>query len=134
MEKHKILIIDDEPAFTRLVKATLEETGKYEVSEDNDGTTVLEIARELKPDLILLDVIMPKSDGGAIAYSISSDPILCKTPIVFLTAIISREQASNHKELGGFPVLSKPTSIAELTACIDARLSGASAISEPPGS
>lgn len=132
MQKRKILIIDDEPSFTRLVKATLEATGKFLVSEDNEGTAAVELARELKPDVILLDVIMPQSDGGAIAYNISSDPALCKTPIIFLTAIISKEDAAVHKQLGGFPCLSKPIGTAELVATIEAVLSGGSPVPQRP--
>ncbi len=125
MNKHKILIIDDEAPFTRLVKITLEETGEYLVMEDNEGTNAVELARELNPDLILLDVIMPKTDGGAIAFNFRSDSQLSKTPIVFLTAVVSKESATVHKQLGGFPCLAKPITPEELIACIAANLNGA---------
>ena len=64
MEKKRILIIDDEAGFTRMVKLNLEKTGQFEVREENKATYALAAAREFKPDLIILDVIMPTMDGG----------------------------------------------------------------------
>ncbi len=84
-KKKRILLIDDEPGFTRLLKLNLEETGAYEVRQENMGADGLATAREFNPDLILLDVIMPDMNGGDIALQIEADKLLKNTPIVFLT-------------------------------------------------
>jgi CheY-like chemotaxis protein len=107
--KKKVLLIDDESGFTRLVKLTLERTGKYEVREENDGDQAWLTARDFRPDIVFLDVVMPKKDGGEVAQQIRTDPLLAKVPIVFMTAIVS--QRESHHQFGGFPFLAKPVSI-----------------------
>ena len=117
LTKKRIFIVDDESGFTRLLKLTLENTGRYEVLEENDGTKAWLKAREFKPDIIFLDIIMPKVDGGDVAQQIRADPLLAGVPIVFLTAIVSRTEAKH--DIGGFPFLAKPVSLEALTRCID---------------
>jgi CheY-like chemotaxis protein len=115
--KKRVFIVDDESGFTRLVKLTLEKTGRYVVREENDGSRAWLAARDFEPDIIFLDIVMPKMDGGEVAQQIRSDPALAKVPIVFLTAIVS-SQESNHN-FGGFPFLSKPVSLDAITRAID---------------
>lgn len=124
MEKKRILIVDDESGFTRLLKLTLERTGGYLVREENDGTKALMAAREFSPDLILLDIVMPKIDGGDVASQIKADPMLKGTRIVFLTAIVSKKEAATGGLIGGFPFIAKPVSLEALTACIEENLPG----------
>jgi CheY-like chemotaxis protein len=107
--KTKVLIVDDESGFTKLVKLTLERSGNYQVLEQNDGSQAWLTAREFRPDIIFLDVVMPKADGGEVAQQIRSDPLLEKVPVIFLTAIVSQKES--HHEFGGFPFLAKPVSI-----------------------
>ena len=107
--KTKVLIVDDESGFTRLVKLTLERSGNFKVLEQNDGSQAWLTARDFKPDIIFLDVVMPKADGGEVAQQIRSNPLLSKIPVIFLTAIVS--QRESHHEFGGFPFLAKPVSI-----------------------
>ncbi len=116
MNKKRLLIVDDESGFTRLLKLTLEKTGNYTVREENDGTNAWLVARDFKPDLIFLDIVMPKIDGGDVAQQIRSDPMLANVPIVFLTAIVSQKETSN--EIGGFPFLAKPVSLDAITKCL----------------
>ena len=115
-QKQRIFIVDDESGFTRLLKLTLERTGRYVVREENDGTKAWLAAREFKPDLIFLDIVMPKIDGGDVAQQIRSDPALAHVPIIFLTAIVSARETA--REIGGFPFLAKPVSLEAITACI----------------
>src|SRR6188472_3271578 len=84
--KKRILVLDDEIDFARLMKVTLEGTGKYEVRSAIRSTTFLQVAKDFKPDLILLDCMMPGMDGGEIAGQIQADPDLKETPFMFLTA------------------------------------------------
>src|SRR4051812_14259574 len=120
--KKKVLLIDDESGFTRLVKLTLERTGKYEVREENDGDRAWLTARDFKPDIVFLDVVMPKKDGGEVAQQIRSDPLLAKVPIVFMTAIVS--QRESHHQFGGVPFFAKPVSIEAITSSIREQLEG----------
>lgn len=115
---NKILIIDDESGFTRLMKLTLEQAGGYEVFEENDGALAWETARRVQPDLILLDIVMPKMDGGDVAARIRKDSELAHIPIVFLSAIVSDKDEIPGGLIGGFPFLSKPVSLDALIQCI----------------
>lgn len=117
--------MDDESGFTRLLKLTLEKTGNYKVREINDGTLALAAAREFKPDLMLLDIVMPKIDGGGVAQQIKADPALQGTRIVFLTAIVSQKEAVKGGTIGGFPFLAKPVSLDNLRKCIEENLATA---------
>ncbi len=124
MEKKRILIIDDEPSFTRMVRLNLEKTGFFEVREENKATAALNAAREFKPDLILLDVIMPTMDGGDVAAQIQNDRTLKGVPIVFLTATVSaREAGSAGLNSGGSLFLAKPISVENLVKRINEVLS-----------
>ncbi len=118
--KKRVFIVDDESGFTHLLKLTLERTGRYLVKEENDGTKAWLAAREFAPDIIFLDVVMPKIDGGDVAQQISSDPMLKHVPIIFLTAIVSEKEGGHM--IGGFPFISKPVSLQAITECIDKHL------------
>lgn len=122
----RILIVDDEAGFTRLLKLTLEGTKRYLVKEENDGSHALFTARQFRPDLILLDIVMPKMDGGDVARQISQDPILKDAKIIFLTAIISQKE-KHAGGIGGIPFMAKPVSLAALTEMIDETLAAGSA-------
>ena len=120
--KKRVFIVDDESGFTHLLKLTLERTGRFIVQEENDGTKAWLAAREFAPDIIFLDVVMPKIDGGDVAQQISSDPLLRHIPIIFLTAIVSEKEGGHM--IGGFPFISKPVSLQAITECIDKHLGG----------
>ena len=117
MSIKRVFIVDDESGFTRLLKLTLEKSGRYVVREENDGTQAWLAAREFQPDIIFLDVVMPKVDGGDVAQQIRSDPLLAQVPIVFLTAIVSQKE--DGQEFGGFPFLAKPVSVDAIVKCIE---------------
>lgn len=119
----RILIIDDEASFARMVKLNLEKTGAYEVRVENKPTSALAAAREFKPDLILLDVIMPNMDGGDVANQIKRDRTLKETPIIFLTATVSKREAGEvGLNSGGELFLAKPVSVELLINCINERV------------
>ena len=115
----RILIVDDESGFTRLLKLTLEKTGKFLVQEVNAAEQAHAAARQFKPDVILLDIVMPKIDGGDVAAQMRGDAQLKNVPIIFLTAIVSSKEASASEMMGGFPFLAKPISLDDLIECID---------------
>ena len=118
--KKKILVVDDEASLTRLIKANLERTGKYEVMTENEGGKAMACARQFKPDLIFLDVMMPDMGGDEIAALIEEDPHLSDTPYVFLTAIVRREETEpTGSMIGGHLFLAKPVKTEQLIATID---------------
>lgn len=126
--KRKILIVDDEVIFTRMVRMNLTQTGRFEVREVNRATAAMDAAREFRPDMILLDVIMPGMDGGELASRIQADPELAKTPIVFLTATVTHNDSQDGGfRSGGLLFLAKPVSLDKLLATIDQSIAEAEA-------
>jgi two-component system sensor histidine kinase/response regulator len=121
-ERRRILIVDNDPNTTHLVKVLLERTGRYLVVEENDAAKAHQSARNFRPDLILLDVVMPETDGGEVAARIEADPELHNTPIVFLTALVTRAEAKSGLSIQGHPILAKPVSIPELINAIEQHL------------
>jgi CheY-like chemotaxis protein len=133
VDKKKILVIDDETTFTRMLRLNLEKTGEYEVREEKHGRKGPAAAREFKPDLIFLDVIMPDVDGGEVASLIQADPNLKHIPIVFLTATVSRKEVgSGGTKRGGLFFLAKPVTTEQLLECIDKHLKKPEAKTPPP--
>src|SRR6476660_1550753 len=121
-ERRRILIVDNDRNTTHLVKVLLEKTGHYLVLEENDATRAHQSARNFRPDLILLDVVMPETDGGEVAAQIKADPELHNTPIVFLTARVTRAEAKSGLSIRGHSILAKPVSIPELINAIEQHL------------
>ena len=122
-DKKRILVVDDQPANTRLLKLHLEKTNQYEVREENNPKAALSAAETFQPHLILLDVMMPGVDGGEVAARIQASPKLKDVPIVFLTAAVTKgEVDARGGRLGGFPFLAKPVVLSDVTACLKQHL------------
>ena len=121
---HKILLIDDEEGFTRLLKMNLEKSGKYEVMVENNSMRAHSTARHFGPDLILLDVVMPGLDGGDLLSRFGDDPSLRNVPVVMLTALVSRGDTSPQAvaQSGTISVLPKPVDLAKLTQVMEEAL------------
>jgi CheY-like chemotaxis protein len=118
-DKKKILVVDDNPANTRLLKLYLEQTNHYVVREENDATAALAAAEQFLPSLIILDVMMPVMGGGDLAACFQASPKLKGVPIVFLTAAVTKgEVEAGGGQLGGFPFLAKPIVLTEVGACL----------------
>src|SRR3982074_1738749 len=121
-EKPRILIIDNNRDFTFSARVALERTGRYLVWEENEPARAHQTAQRVKPDLILLDIAMPETDGGEVAARIESDPALHRTPVVFLTGLVTKAEARSGLQIQGHPFLAKPISIRELVAGIERNL------------
>lgn len=108
--KKKILVVDDEESFGDIVKLNLEFTGLYDVCVEREGLHALEAARREKPNLIILDILIPDMDGIAIFNALQTDPELRQIPVVFLTAFVSdRERKALSGKIGLKPhIESKP--------------------------
>ena len=88
---YKILLVDDDPDFVAATKTVLESQHDYRVLTASDGVFALAIARAERPDLIILDVLMPFEDGFDTARKIKADPELNKIPIMMLTSFSHRK-------------------------------------------
>ena len=123
MTKKKILVVDDEQNMTRMLKRNLEATGRYDVRTENSGAAGVTAAREFQPDLILLDVMMPGIDGGEVAAKIKEDKRLVNIPVVFLSAIVKKEETQpSGCNIGGLTFLAKPVKLDDLVTCIENHL------------
>jgi DNA-binding response OmpR family regulator len=119
----RILVVDDEPNITRMLKLVLEQTGRYDVRTENLGIKAFEAAREFRPDLMLLDVMMPGMLGSEIAAQMQTDAELSSIKILFLTALVTKEEeAKSTGQIGGQIFLAKPISADELCAVIEEHL------------
>jgi len=122
--KKKVLVIDDEDNFLKLVKLNLEQTGKYEVRVEDKGSQGLSAAQEFKPDLIFLDIMMPDVSGEEVIRQLKEDPNVKSIPVVFLTAIVTKDDSSSRGGvIGGHPFIAKPVSVEELVDCIEKNIS-----------
>src|SRR5947209_6069210 len=121
-EKRRILIVDDDADSTHLVKILLEKTGSYVVLEENDSAAAHQSARSFRPDVILMDIMMPKTDGAELAVQIEADPELHSTPIIFLTALVTRPETNTGLRIEGHRSLAKPINIPELIDHIEESL------------
>jgi CheY-like chemotaxis protein len=115
----RIPIVDNDKNSTHLVKILLEKTGRYLVFEVNEPAKAYQSARNFRPDLVFLDVVMPDRDGGEIAAQIRTDSELQNTPIIFLTALVTRAEANAGLHIDGHPFLAKPINIQELIRVIE---------------
>jgi CheY-like chemotaxis protein len=118
----RILIVDNNRDFTHSAKLALQRTGRYFVGEENDATKAHQSARNFRPDLILLDIVMPEIDGGEIAAQIQADPELRRTPIIFLTGLVTKAEAKAGLRIQGHPFFAKPITIPELIDAIEENL------------
>jgi CheY-like chemotaxis protein len=123
-EKPCILIVDDNRDFTQTARRALERTGRYVIAEENDARTAHQTAQRVKPDLILLDIAMPETDGGEVAAQIQSDSALHRVPIVFLTALVTKAEGKAGLRIEGHPFLAKPITLEDLIDAIESNLPG----------
>jgi CheY-like chemotaxis protein len=114
--RRRILIVDDERDFLAMVALTLQQTGRYEVRGESDARRAVDVARQFRPEVVLLDVMMPELDGGDVAQALQADPATRHIPIIYLTALVARQEAPNQGPLrsGGHCYLPKPIELAEL--------------------
>jgi CheY-like chemotaxis protein len=118
--KKRILVVDDEPALTRMVKLNLERTGNYQVRTENQGVKAIPAVIEFQPDLIFLDVMMPDMGGEDISAQLKEDPVLSKFKFVFMTAIVTKDETeAMGTEIGGNEFLAKPVKTSELIEVIE---------------
>jgi len=114
-----ILVVDDEPPIVDLVRFTLEDAD-VRVVEASDGAEALVVARRTIPDLVLLDVHMPRLDGFEVCRQLRGDPALARIPIVMLTAAGREADRARGRAAGADEYLTKPFSPLALLALVEA--------------
>jgi DNA-binding response OmpR family regulator len=118
-QKPRILIVDNSSQFARSARLLLDQTGKYVACTVIDPRRALETGRSFKPDLVLVDLIMPQADGIEVAAQLEADWTLHGVPIVFLTSLITAEEAKDGRRVYGHRILPKPTTSSELIVRFD---------------
>jgi CheY-like chemotaxis protein len=120
MEKKRILLIDDEKDLCFFLKTNLENTGEFDVLVSNRGDEGIELAQREKPDLILLDILMPGMSGDEVAEILLENPATAKIPIIFLTAMVTKEEIGDimSKKRGGRNFIAKPITTKEVIVAI----------------
>ncbi len=124
--KKKILVVDDEKALTALVSLHMKMAG-FEVLTANNGEKALELAGEEKPDLIILDLMLPKIDGWEVCKRLRQDPGISNIPVIMLTARAETEDKLKGFEAGADDYVTKPFSPRELVARVKRVLARAEA-------
>jgi len=114
----KVLVIDDEPEITDIVETFLTEAG-YIVSVENTSRNAAAKARQFKPDVVLLDIMMPELDGYQTCQAIKQDPELANVPIIFLTGKDRSDDMGRSFKVGGDMFIKKPFSCERLLEIIN---------------
>jgi len=105
----KVLIIDDEEHYCRALKKGLEMKGNFQVLTATRGEEGIRIAKQQKPDIILLDIVMPDMAGTVVAEALSNNPVTANIPIIFVTAIVQHHEVSEGGGVvGGQIFVAKP--------------------------
>jgi DNA-binding response OmpR family regulator len=126
----KILVIDDDPDFVEATRVVLE-SGGYQVLAAYDGKAGLAKVREERPDLVILDIIMPEEDGFKVCEALKADPKLAEIPVIILTSLSERWSEVTLSVAQGLKLeaedyIDKPVEPEELLRRVEARLRSAS--------
>lgn len=114
----KIMVVDDEREFTEMLALRLRKTGGYETVEVYDGEAVFKLVKEQHPDLILLDIMLPKKDGYEVLLELKKDNEASRIPVIILTASSSPPTTQKFIDAGVADFVSKPFDPPELMAKI----------------
>ncbi len=122
MSSKRILIVDDEPHIQEVIRVSLEDFG-FDLMEVSDGENVFQTVLDARPDLILLDVMMPGKDGYAVCQELKADPQTAAIPIILLTAKSRPEEMEQGLAAGANAYVAKPFSPLSLLTVIHQHLS-----------
>ena len=112
---YKLLFVDDEPDFLESIQLVFGVDPDYEIQVTSQPELALQKAVKFRPDVIFLDVSMPKMDGGELAIELRDNAMTKNTPIVFITAIVTESERGSH---GGQIFLPKPVTSQDIKAVV----------------
>ncbi|MDD5116207.1 MAG: response regulator [Candidatus Omnitrophica bacterium] len=115
----KILVVDDEVDFTKLLKSNLEETGKYEVLTLPNANDIISQVHAFKPDVILLDIIMPGTKGIEVCEMLNKDVVGKVIPIIIISALAKDADKYKAYRVGVVDYIEKPIDLQRLIAKVD---------------
>jgi CheY-like chemotaxis protein len=118
-----VLVVDDEPTIRTLVNAILDGSG-VRTLEAADGPEALDMARRHQPDLVLLDVVMPRMDGFAVCQKLKEERSMARTRVLLLTALVQESDRQRARRVGAEGIVQKPFSPAVLRATVEGILNG----------
>jgi two-component system OmpR family response regulator len=104
----KVLLVDDEPDIRRIGQISLEHVGHFTVVQAQSGLQALSVAAEERPDVILLDVMMPELDGPGTFARLRDNPLTAGIPVIFMTAKAQPHEVASYRALGAAGVIAKP--------------------------
>jgi two-component system phosphate regulon response regulator PhoB len=119
----KIMVVDDDEDFTNLYKKTLRGAG-FDTTAVNQSSVAIEMAYLVKPDMFVIDLMMPDIDGFQLCRMIRADPVLKRTPIIIVTALTDQDSHMIAIGAGANDYLTKPFSIDDLKSRINTLLEG----------
>ena len=108
MEIRKVMLVDDEVDIRTIGEMALESVGKWEVVAAGSGEEALELAARERPDVILLDVMMPRMDGPTTFARLREQADTAMTPVIFMTAKVQKQEVARYLDLGASGVIAKP--------------------------
>lgn len=108
MRIEKVLMVDDDLTIRKLVEVSLTRIGKWTVLSAESGYNALEVVSDYRPDVILLDVMMPGMDGLTAFKQLRESKYMANTPIIFFTAKVQGEEIQSYFKLGAAGVITKP--------------------------
>lgn len=108
MEIRKVMLVDDEVDIRTIGEMALESVGQWQVVAAASGEEALELAARERPDVILLDVMMPKMDGPTTFARLREQPDTADTPVIFMTAKVQKQEVARYLDLGASGVIAKP--------------------------
>ena len=117
----RLLLVDDEPTNLQLLRQVLQ--ADYRLLFATDGVRALQLAQEERPDLILLDIMMPKMDGYAVCQALQRAPLTAPIPVIFITALTDSQDETNGFDVGAVDYITKPVSPPVVRARVRTHLS-----------
>lgn len=120
-QRPRLLLVDDEPTNLQVLRHVLQ--ADYRLLFATDGARALQVAREQRPDLVLLDIMMPNMDGYAVCCALKADAATASIPVIFITALDDSQDETAGFDVGGVDYLTKPVSPPVVRARVRTHLS-----------
>jgi len=122
MEKKRVMVVDDEENFLKITKINLEKTGRYVVDTVSNASNIIERVRSFNPDIIMLDILMPKISGFEVCKILKADPVESRIPVIAISALDTEKDKIMMYGVGVIDFLVKPIEMNELISKIETAL------------